>query len=361
MEINYELEKRLIKAAALMEKKNFERAENAFAKIAKDFSDSALAWMVYGEFYIHQRKPTAAVKLLRKAIRIAPEEGMVNFILGIAFCKCARFYFGLKYFENADRLMPQNPEVKRNIGFAKIMLGQMEEGRKFLNEAIKIEPLNALPYIDLGVSYMKVCDFDEALKCFETAKALAPKDEFVLVNLRGAKRAKRDFSKLTQKQKEKYVKTDPDCHKKIRIELLLSSMEDALMSTEDLNDIIEELKSEGLAGEISMFCDPKTLEGKAAIRYVNAHKKFLEKKLTEKEVKIYGEKLFGKKTSIQEKEKILIILAHQKKKEALEILEKYSKKPDAALKIWAKMAMEECKGFLGGEDERAIRIHKIDK
>lgn len=358
MQLNYELEKKLIKATVLMKKKDLERAENAFAKIAKDFPDSALAWLACGEFYIHQHKPAVAVKLLKKAVKIAPEEGMVNFVLGVAFCKCARFYLGLKYFENADRLMPQNSEVKRNMGFAKIMLGRIEEGRKFLREAIKLEPINALPYIDLGVSYMKVCDFDEALKCFETAKALAPGDKFVLVNLREAKRAKRDFSKLTPKQKEKYIKADPDYHKKIRIELLLSSMEDPPMSVEDVNDIIEELKSEGLTGEIAMFRDPKTPEGKAAIRYVSAHKKISERKLTEKEIKIYGEKLFDKKTPVKEKEKILITLAHQKNKKALEILERYDKKSDPALKFWAKMAVDECRLFLGDKGE--VRIHRID-
>ena len=52
--------------------------------------------------------------------------------------------------------------------------------------------------------------------------------------------------------------------------------------------------------------------------------------------------LLLKSASIVTKEAILIILAHQKSKEILEILKDYAKNPDKGLEKFSKFALDEC-------------------
>lgn len=365
MEIEYELEKRLSEAVSYLEERDTEKAENAFARILKDFPDALPAWLANGEFYLALGSPVKAVQILKKAVKMAPEEGMASFLLGVALTKRACFRLGLKCLENADKLMPNTSEIKRQIGFSKIMLNKTKEGNNMLRRAIKIDPTNALAYADLAMSYIKACDYKEAIYCLETAKGLAPGDEFILINLKEAKASQRRFNKLSPKQKERRLKEagNPKYNKQLRIEFLMAGLQDSSGLVEDLKDVTEELKLEGLSGQIAMFHDPKTPEERAAIKYISAHKKIknLNKELTKKEMEFYGNRLLDKKTSIKEKEESLVILAHQGHKKALEILEEYNKNPNPSLKIWARMALDECRTFSEEGDYPVIQIHKINE
>jgi 2-hydroxy-3-keto-5-methylthiopentenyl-1-phosphate phosphatase len=55
-----------------------------------------------------------------------------------------------------------------------------------------------------------------------------------------------------------------------------------------------------------------------------------------------GEKLLSKKSDIREKTVIMMTLAHSPTKEALDILNQYSKNPDLELKDMLPFAIEEC-------------------
>ena len=52
--------------------------------------------------------------------------------------------------------------------------------------------------------------------------------------------------------------------------------------------------------------------------------------------------LLGKKVAIGLKTRIMMTLAHSTRKEALDALKEYSKKPDEALKDLLPFAIEEC-------------------
>jgi len=56
-------------------------------------------------------------------------------------------------------------------------------------------------------------------------------------------------------------------------------------------------------------------------------------------------------------------LAHQGTKAALNGLERINKEVSGELKLWIKMAIDECSTFLNakGRTEPPIQIHRIDK
>ncbi len=62
-----------------------------------------------------------------------------------------------------------------------------------------------------------------------------------------------------------------------------------------------------------------------------------------------SKKIFLKKTGLDEKKKLLYLLAHNGSTKAYKLLQKYRKKPDKPLKVWAELCMQECAGHLGAE------------
>lgn len=63
-----------------------------------------------------------------------------------------------------------------------------------------------------------------------------------------------------------------------------------------------------------------------------------------------GNLLFYREIKQKTKEAIMVILAHQKRKEALDILQRYSKMPDSGLEVFAEMALNECTGWNNGSE-----------
>lgn len=57
------------------------------------------------------------------------------------------------------------------------------------------------------------------------------------------------------------------------------------------------------------------------------------------------------------KEAIMVILANQERKEALDILQRYNKMPDSGLEVFAEMALDECVGWSNGSER--IRLWNI--
>ena len=64
--------------------------------------------------------------------------------------------------------------------------------------------------------------------------------------------------------------------------------------------------------------------------------------LSQQEIIDIGALLFEKGVKTRTKEAVLILLAHQPSKIALDILKKYCQNPDKALKYYALCALEEC-------------------
>lgn len=68
--------------------------------------------------------------------------------------------------------------------------------------------------------------------------------------------------------------------------------------------------------------------------------------LTEAETNKLGNILFDKRATIEVKKKVLTLLAHLGTISSFRQIEKYNKQPDKELKLWAVLAMQECKMLL---------------
>ncbi len=155
-------------------------------------------------------------------------------------------------------------------------------------------------------------------------------------------------------------------------EELMKILNQGDLSEEDFINLTKELESRGINSFISVVKDADSEEGKAAVEYIEYHKKIPESYFTnmlEEEVEWSGKILLSKDYGIEDKKKALMILAHKGSVKSYKILKEYEKHSDMELKIWLNLAIQECKAFLENDItgkaivsiERVSRIGRNEK
>lgn len=141
---------------------------------------------------------------------------------------------------------------------------------------------------------------------------------------------------------------------------LIELLNSGITNEEELALLVKAMEKKGLKGLITQI-DPETDEGKTHLEYVELHKEISEKlAMTPQRLKKWKKILFDKKAGIKEKKKALLVFAHWGNLESWKVLTKYAKKPDSGLKIWVKIALDECQMFLESDllDKSQIKIKK---
>lgn len=326
----------------------------------KDLMKKSDVLLSRGEFY-------KALCLLRDGFKIDGENLDLHYLFGIALQKLWRLNLAEKEFEFLRKKKSQDSEILRQLGWTKILKGELKEGRNLLREAINLNTLDPLSYADLGTSFIMGFDFDEGLKWLEAADSLSfngPHKNFIRERLNGSKEFKKGADKFSEKEKSE-MKKMRNSFEELKIEAV-NSMFSAIVGEdlmeEDYEEIKEELKIYGLNPEFGEMKAPKTKEEKSIYEYMKFHSAVpdVERKISKQEFDEIKEKLFFKDVADDELKKILLILAHQGTKEAIEILEDYSKKSKKELRDFVKLAIEECSAHLkAGPDKMAKIIHRV--
>ncbi len=310
------------------------------------------------DYLMTQKRYSEAIFELKKALDIFSEQDYLYYLLGIARMKCGRFFLAKQALEKANMLSPKHSENLRSLGWAKVMLSEFEEARKDLREAISLDMTNTLAYLDLAMSYFNCLDFKQGFEWLERAKALDPQDQFVLENYRIAKETEKETlsypkAKLAELKKRRL---DPKFQKEMRLAMLEEFLQKGITSKDEADEIVEELKLNGLSAGATLLKDGDASEEeiKIANEYIKMHNEVenLEIKLTKEEENEIGERLFSDKASLSETKKCILRLAHQGTEQSLELLKDFEKSHSGQLKIWAEMATQECQSFLEVEKDR---------
>jgi len=206
---------------------------------------------------LNKNKPLEAVLILKEMTKEFPDFPYLHYLLGIARTKCGLFHLGKRDFEKADKLDPNNSENLRSLGWAKIMLGEAEDGRNDLRCSINLNLTNPLPYLDLAKSYFDCFDFDEAFAWYDRAKALNPKDKFILENYRFAEEMRNSFFNLSKKDQEMAKKEDtgPKMRKETQLFILRRVFSDEGFNENKISELKEELDLSGLSDKMLIYRD----------------------------------------------------------------------------------------------------------
>lgn len=365
--LNPEAEQKIGRAVDLIQNGRHEKAEILLRKLVEDYPNFVPGLIAYGELVLMLGKPAIALSPLRKAARLDITRWVSHFLLGCAYSRCARFHFAIQELEMADGLMPDDSEIIRQIGWVKIATDKIEQGRKLLQKSIEINRTNAMAYCDMGASYLKVCEYEQALRWFEIAHSFDSESEIILSSIEQARADLDNFNSMSEKEKKisKKVILDTRNQQQLRINILMRGLEDSNGVPEDLYEVTEELKKQGLMGQIGITKDLKSPEAKVAVDYINFHKKVkdVEKKISDSECKKLINEFLNKKISDNKQKYIIMRLAHQGTEIALSGLKEIAKVVAGKLKFWANMAIDECNVFLNAKDgaDPPIQFYNIDK
>ncbi len=117
------------------------------------------------------------------------------------------------------------------------------------------------------------------------------------------------------------------------------------MTEQEFQEYLQKAYEKGRAPQVSMAMDSPDHETNEAGRYIAEGHALLPadyQSMPEDVMIDAGKLLFKEKVELKTKETILILLAHQPSKIALEILREYNGNPDENLRFFAHFALEEC-------------------
>lgn len=83
------------------------------------------------------------------------------------------------------------------------------------------------------------------------------------------------------------------------------------------------------------------------IEYIHYHNLIDTQELSEAILFDESKKLFSEKTGVEEKKKLLFLLAHNGSIESYKLLQKYQNDADKKLIVWTELCLQECGAFLG--------------
>jgi len=232
---------------------------------------------------MRQGKSSLAVSIIKDVLKEMPEDPYLYYLLGIARMKCLRFFLAKRALEKADQLLPNHAENLRSLGWVKVMLGEVKEGRNDLRKAISLDLMNHLSYIDLAMSYFHYFDFKEGKEWLERAKALAPKDPYVLQNLKTAKEMEKEYSKYSasELQEMREEKLDPKYQQFFRISLLQKYYGGRPLTRDEAEEVQKEAELNGAPASIIT-----EKQEKGFVRAKNKHKSVKMEEILEKRKEI---------------------------------------------------------------------------
>ena len=82
-------------------------------------------------------------RVLRKAVRLYPQDAEAQYILGVLLKECGRLQEAEQAFEGAIRLNLQNAEAHYNLGVSLKENGRFEEAERAFQKAIRLNPHDA--------------------------------------------------------------------------------------------------------------------------------------------------------------------------------------------------------------------------
>ena len=336
-----------------------EKVLDLFEELLEKYPQDLSLKLTFADFLLKIGEPSYALEILKEGLEIDSENLDLRYLLGVAQQKVSRFHLAEKEFEFVKSKKPFDLEIKRQLGWTKVMMGEIEEGRKLLREAVSADLMNPLPYADLGASYIFTLDFEEGFRWLETARNLKPEENLILERIREAKKMEKDFQKFPKKEKEKLreLRRDRKELKLMAIETMLNLQVGTESTKEEMEDVKKELELAGVNPKFVEFQAPKTKDEKTQIEYLEYHSKVenVERKISKEEFEKLKEKLLKSKNE-DEIKKILIVLAHQGKKETIDLLAEYEKKCPIELKDFANLALEECKVFSQAPAGKFVKI-----
>ena len=214
--MNPQLQIMLQQAIQAFQGGNFDRADSILKKVLQADSKNLPALHVLGLIKASQEKYQEAADLLKRAVRLDPNEPSIRYNLAKALVDSGLSEESIPHHQKAVELMPQNPEAWLNYGKALshlgrddeallaydkaltinpeykeawlnkskalLVLGQHEDSLSYCEKIIGVEPNNHETWLDKSYSLFGLKMFEEALLSCDRAIEIKPDYSQALLN-----------------------------------------------------------------------------------------------------------------------------------------------------------------------------------
>jgi len=153
-----------------------EAARDTLLAAVQKHPDDALAWARLSELELALGNRRNARAAAENAVRIEPDLGRTQSVLGFAALAEIRASEAQAAFERAIALESADPLAHLGLGLARIRQGQLAEGRSEIETAVALDSNNALLRPYLGKAYFEEKRAPLDGQQFEIAKQLDPLD-----------------------------------------------------------------------------------------------------------------------------------------------------------------------------------------
>ncbi|MCF7669601.1 MAG: tetratricopeptide repeat protein [Verrucomicrobia bacterium] len=123
---------------------------------------------------LNQGKPAEALKILKTASKLAPEDEDIQYNLGIAYARLDKIDEAINAYKKALEIMPNYAEVYNNLGNMLMRRGDLEQAVTNFAEAVRLIPDYALAHNNLGIAYARLEDHSNAVIHLKRAMELNP-------------------------------------------------------------------------------------------------------------------------------------------------------------------------------------------
>jgi cytochrome c-type biogenesis protein CcmH/NrfG len=115
--------------------------------------------------------------------QIQPKNPLPLEYLGRSYLLLKDYELSVKYYAMAVTLEPNKAEIVAGFGYALYFVDKKDDALTLLNEAVRMDPQDHVSYNVIGNIYLESSKYKEAVKAFESAVAIEPKDADYWINL----------------------------------------------------------------------------------------------------------------------------------------------------------------------------------
>ncbi len=189
------------------EKKEFDKAIEAFGLALKASPQSARVRHLIGETYGMKGDMKKSEQFYEEAVKINPQYIKVHQSLGELYQKTGNSEKAIASIENAARISPNSSKRQATLGKLYIAKGDVKQAEKAFKQAVKVEPNNAALKTVIGEIYLESGQEDKAADSFK--ESLELKEDINVYNRLGiALRRKHRFKEAIE-QYQKALKVEP--------------------------------------------------------------------------------------------------------------------------------------------------------
>ena len=161
------------------------QAETIFRRILELIPEHPIALHFLGVIALDSDNAEAAIKLISKSTKLAPEYYQAFNNLGNALDAAGKIEEAEGTYEQALDIKADYLEAMFNLGIMKRKLRKYDEAEKLFEDYIKIDPTNASTHFELGFSCERQGNRTKAQMCYGVALNIDPKHSLARIGLAG--------------------------------------------------------------------------------------------------------------------------------------------------------------------------------